>query len=578
MERAYKMAVGVYFAALLAFNAPRIIDPYICLGGMVNWIGPMRAVVEASGSEADRSHFRREGGIRNSVLGYNLLLRFIRWTGEPVRLAKAYSWGLILVGVIFLFRLARDIAGPAAGLVACVLFLHMPAHRDVMGGIPTTFSWPLLLAFLYYLRQQRHRAVLVCIGLCGLFYPPLVPGCAALYVLRRVRRDPDSGRPGLWLRDRRLWALGALLLGLFVLVVPWSMIFKEQARPELASYTERLARDAALENQLALIPEEGTGNEDYHWIQRHWAGHFVAAMGQPLQVRGFTVWGTEVPFSWRARYGPGLLLLAFLALLAWVGVRRAAAPRLVTELLLSSSALYLLAMLVAFWLYYPERYVEHTLPVASILLMSVVVARAVERLPKLARGAVPVVLCLAYLAGWGSGVDTGLGPEDDFRDAREVLGYLKGIPPRSTVASPLYLGDAVELFSDRESFLFCQEVTSLSHLLSGHDYRAMIGRMTALHQAYYARDAAAVLAFMRRFDVTYMLGRRAHFEPGFMNDPASRLCPHEIAAARKASAAGKAPAFLAAAPASVKVYSDDKGFFVITRSKLEAYLNKPGRR
>ncbi len=84
-------------------------------------------------------------------------------------------------------------------------------------------------------------------------------------------------------------ALAAVVLGIFVLVAPWSMLLGDGDRPQLATYTERLARDAALQNQLALIPEDGPGQEEYHWMQRHWAGHFIGALGQPFQVRGFSV-------------------------------------------------------------------------------------------------------------------------------------------------------------------------------------------------------------------------------------------------------------------------------------------------
>ena len=583
MSRILKAVIVVYMGVLLVAQVPEIVDPYTSREGMVNWIGPVRhggdIAYSDTMSEASRvSYFKRQG-LHWASPGHTLLVKIMRQTGDLVLWAKVIPWLLMPLVLFVLFRLGERLAGPVAGFFACLLYLHMPLLQSNLVAIPACFALPTLIAFLYFLQRDRPWSALACMAAGGVFYPSIVINCSALYVLR-LARDPDSGRIRLSLRDRRLWALGATLVALFIMIAPpwehtYHFIFDSGWAPSLVSYTEEILREARLQLGGPLPPTDGLVHHTFphELIMTRWARDIGTALMQPLALWGIPL----VPFP---RATPlslilgiqGLLVLGFLA---WIGPRRASPPRLVKDLLWTGLSLYMLAVVVFPYLFWPQRFVVFSLSMAVVLLAAVFAARAVEGLSGRKRQAAPLVLAAAFLLLFGSGIPLPFSWTEDYRPARRVLDHLKKTPQKSVVAGPLFLMDGVELISNRDTFLYCQEVIMTGHFITGSFYKTVRTRHQELLAAYYGTNPESILSFMDRHGIDYMVVNTEYFRRDFTGEyePPCTFLPSDMA---RPKIVQQGAYFLARPPAEVMTISSD-GYKVVSRTRLRAYLAKrPG--
>jgi len=487
--------------------------------------------------------------------------------GDPVRLGKAWAWVLLGVAMVFLWKLAVRLEGPACGFLAVVMFLHMPGLPLTLSGIPHTYAWPLLAAFLWFQEVERPRAAVVCVVLAGLFYPPLALLCCALFVVRRA--GLEGLRPVL--RDRHIWALAGAMAVTLVVIFPWDLLVSSGDRVTWLSYEGRFARDAAIESGEGLPPANLPLDEvelPFESVLEIAARDVMDPAGQPLMTSGDSLLTRST--RWSFRLAPALLALIVLCGAVFGGRRFARPPRIVVELLLVSTGVYLLAVLCALYLFVPDRYLRYSLPIASGLYLAVLGARAAARLPRKLQVIAVTGGVALYLLAMGTGIARDSEWSEDFGDAAGLMQFLAATAPDTRIAGPLSLMDAVELFADRETFAFCQEALSTTDGLDGPAYENLRGRVAALHGAYYAEQPQDVLEFMERSDVDLLVLRQGSFEVEWLRD-VHGTC--ELPANTAAALAARRPVFaLQALPLELMVYSDENGYQALSRERLDWYV------
>lgn len=572
----YLLLALLYAGGLFWANFEHLRERNIVSAGMVSWLYEARFKLGISSrASASPDGEGKQFGERNmisSARGYFVLL----WTAvglglDPILFTKGLAWVLLLVAVIYLFRLGHLLGGPGAALVACVLLLHAPYCRTV--GISVAFAYPLLCAFAYYLAAGKHRLLLVVLFLSGLFYVPVTVSCAALYGAHFVRRDPDSGRLVIGWRDRRLWHVAAVLLLLAPMVLPWSLSQSGNSVVSLTSYEQALDTGAPVDSGSLPGVDEGLYSPWMRsFILTYWAGHFVQALGQPLMVTGWPA----IPFlqadAWTTRLAGAVALMGLLALWIVAGSRRLHPPLIVGRLVVSSAALYLVAVVLFPLLYMPDRLVHSTLSLAAFIYLGTLVSRWSEPPAPPARRHWPLLVLVAYLLLFGTGIRGNMGPGDDFRPAARLLGHLAASARSTLVAGPLKLMDGVELLADRETFLFCQRVDN-SLLLGGDASSTAQRRLSALYQAYYATEGSHVLDFLRQHRVDLLVVDRHDFQGRTAAMPRDLCLGYHEEQMIRPLLEGSGPYFLAAPPAGAVEYKDPN-YLVISLEALERSLGK----
>ncbi|MDY6896774.1 MAG: hypothetical protein SWZ49_01680 [Cyanobacteriota bacterium] len=120
-------------------------------------------------------------------VGYSSLYRTISFFGiDPLFFNKLLPLilGLFTTGYCFGFSL-QIIPLPFTGFLSTLLLnQNIWIKDDLISATPRAFTYPLLLAFLYYLSRKSLLPCLATIILLGLFYPQTVFICAGILILR----------------------------------------------------------------------------------------------------------------------------------------------------------------------------------------------------------------------------------------------------------------------------------------------------------------------------------------------------------------------------------------------------------
>ncbi|MEL6458467.1 MAG: hypothetical protein AAFQ91_09480 [Cyanobacteria bacterium J06621_15] len=119
--------------------------------------------------------------------GYSNLYRIISFLGiDPLVFNKLLPLILGLFTTAYCFGLSLQIIPlPFTGFLSTLLLnQNIWIKDDLISATPRAFTYPFLLAFLYYLSRKSLLPCLATIVLLGLFYPQTVFICAGILILR----------------------------------------------------------------------------------------------------------------------------------------------------------------------------------------------------------------------------------------------------------------------------------------------------------------------------------------------------------------------------------------------------------
>jgi len=457
-----------------------------------------------------------------------------RWI-DPMAFTTLAPYGLLLLSVVAIGAAAWRLGGVVSAWASAVLVIGSGyALGRMADATPRAYAFPLLALVLVALVWGRPVALAALVVIATLVYPP-VAVCAglalALYLFVLPARD--RGAAAGWTPRRRLLCLAvtALLAGLAWLPV---------------SLRSRAYGPLITPNQTAEYPEAGPEGRLTTVADR------VPGPGLVVDVRRAVkkaLYGTGAPLvpparRWFERRGNGRwALLAALALAGWVaaGWHRAEARRAAP---FAAAALlgYLAASVAYPYLYFPERYLGYSIPVALSVVLPAGARVLVELLsaaigrPWIRRGAVRAlgavtVAALVALLGGRSTTDTGLtvrvDPNVAAYDAVAVLAGDALIAgwPRGALDNIPYL--------TRRQVLVSFEVHQPYHA----GYVATMRRRTeALIAAYFATTPDPIVALRDQLGATHLLVDLVHLaDPPRYFQPFDDTVRRAVAQARGAT-------------------------------------------
>jgi hypothetical protein len=430
---------------------------------------------------------------RNGALGWDAVCWLWTLFFDPVWLSKLAPFALFGVTLAYAFRLGRRFGGVGLACAFCLMITHTPFFwMTMVGGLPRSFAFPSVIAWLYYAACGRHRAALATLGCASLFYPPTFLVLAAAHGLWVVRR-----------RDR--WLPFALVCaGGAALYMPKAIANAREfgANP---GYREALAR-----------PDLGPGGCTPAWPLPPALDVLATQAIKPYRSMG----GQRIAvLRWPARkLGElfPLILLGGLMILLLVRGRAELASMLPSSLpllLAGGLSLYVIARVASFHLYYADRYSQSSVePTSALALPILLAATARFRLDRRWGGIAAALGTGAILFfAYGDGLVTGLNLMDERNFAPDVLRVLASQPRDAVIAAPMRLADSIPLAIHRRVYL---KEGAVATLPGGEKwYRELDHRLRAQFSAYYAADADAVADFARREHVDVMVVDARDFGP-----------------------------------------------------------------
>jgi hypothetical protein len=192
--------------------------------------------------------------------GYFILLRlWVGITGQTVSGMRLLALFIGLLGICWTFRLGRDLATPAVGLIAAILIAGSAIYVDYLHAIRMYSLLVALCAFTFWIyfrimakptRPTPLEWVAFFLGAAGLLYTHIF----AIFPLAAIAIDLAVRLVGRWRRDGltlhpkymgRFWgvALAGILAGLSFL--PWVGVITRGATV-IAAFTEKIDPASAM--------------------------------------------------------------------------------------------------------------------------------------------------------------------------------------------------------------------------------------------------------------------------------------------------------------------------------------------
>ncbi len=163
-------------------------------------------------------------------LGYGLIFYLFSFAIDHIWLSKLLVFFLMLLCVLFLFKLGANLDGPWTGLILSIFFsffiLASPRSISIATGVQRAFSVPLLVVFLYFLATERYAGAGAMIPVSALFYAPMLPLTALTYALSLIKGIRPSKLSLDLARHKLLPWLAGVFVAACLIALPLVVEFK----------------------------------------------------------------------------------------------------------------------------------------------------------------------------------------------------------------------------------------------------------------------------------------------------------------------------------------------------------------
>ncbi|MGB9294491.1 MAG: hypothetical protein WCB64_14365 [Desulfobaccales bacterium] len=407
------------------------------------------------------------------------------WVTDPISFSKFLPGLLFIFLALCLYRLGLGIGGRSLAWTMVAVYWFMPFFLDnLAGGLARAFAAPLLAFFWLCWQEERPWGIGAALLLQALFIPYIFITSALALALAWLAGRWGSLRPPPFPAQRAhffLLAAGAALVALM------NYSFDASGFGPLVSYAEMVNRpEFYAGGRYAILPVPSIFWElisPWGWIAPFRDLGLLAGIATCVVLAGATLWG-----------------LTRVAL-------RALAPRLqpLGYLLLAGLAVYCLARIFLLKLFIPDRYLIYILNLAYCLILALGLNALlkVEQWPRTL-----AVLVLAAAAGLGVWRLWNVGLKD-FAVYRPVYAALAATPKDAIIAGHPNLMDNVPTFARRRALV----TYKLAHPWSKGLWQKIKPRLEDLFAAYYAADPQEVIAFCRKYQVSFLVVDDRHFTP-----------------------------------------------------------------
>jgi hypothetical protein len=284
-----------------------------------------------------------------SPLGYKFVFWLFAKIGiQPLLLFKLLPTFLALIATSYLFLLfLRIFPLPAGAFVTTLIFNQSIWFKDdLVSGTPRAFIYPLLAAFLYYLSKRSLVPCLISLGLQGLFYPQLLFLEWAVLTVRLFRWKKLSWQ---FSQDKTdyLFLLSELIVGALALV-PFALNFSQ------------IGNSVTSEQMKQMLEFSAEGRMKYFGVNPL---QFLFGGGSGLH---FPIYPPTIWLS----IGLPILLRAKSSFIKFKSLDL----KILLELTFASLGMFVLAHLFLFKLYFPSRYISHSLRFIMAISAGIVVS------------------------------------------------------------------------------------------------------------------------------------------------------------------------------------------------------------
>ncbi|MCX5892946.1 MAG: hypothetical protein NTW80_08260, partial [Deltaproteobacteria bacterium] len=399
------------------------------------------------------------------------------WVADPITVSRILPGLLFIFLALCLYRMGLKLGGRRLAWATVAVYWLMPFFLDnLAGGLARAFGAPLLAFFWLSWQEDWPRGMGTALILQALFIPyvflisALAAGLAWLAGrIAKTAAPPFPARPTHFLLLAAGVVMGALMDFSYV---------KDGFGP-LVNYAEMLNRpEFYAGGRYTILPVPSIFWElisPWEWLAPFRDLGLAAALTVCVVLPAATLWGLA-RVSWRP-------LKPMLQPAVYLG--------------LASLILYFGARVFLLKLFIPDRYLIYTLNLAYCLILALGLHAALRmaRWPR-------TLAVLALLGAAALGVlrleNAGL---KDYAVYQPVYAALAATPKDALIAGHPNLMDNVPTFARRRALV----TYKLAHPWSKGYWQQIEPRLHDLFAAYYAADPQEVIAFCRKYGVSFLV-------------------------------------------------------------------------
>jgi len=420
---------------------------------------------------------------------------------NPVQFSKVLTVILFVITAGFLFGLGLGFRDRlTATLVVCVFFLFGGFMRKISGGLPMSFGFPLLAAYLFFLGRGQLWGAGVVILIESVINPYIFLLCLvthSIFLMHNHGRNffrlvvKSWGPPDPAFRPWSILAANTTVVAGVILMALKYVVYKSTAFGELVTRADMVGKieyTAAGRYELTPIPSV------FYELYRPWVFNLP-----------FREWG---PVAGWISVGI-LILLAGAALTRWNRTVDPGGFRVFAYLFPASLILYALSSILLTRLYIPRRYIEFSLNIFYCMAVAVCLRVFVERVG-LKRVAFPLLTAALVILAAVRLHNVGIF---DYSAKAGLYRFLESTPKSALMAGNPELMDDVPTFARRRAFVTFE----LSHTWYSRYWATIKKRTFDFFNAYYAGDPAQIHEFCRKNGINYLIVRESDFSDKRLN-------------------------------------------------------------
>lgn len=437
-------------------------------------------------------------------VGYSSLYRTISFFGiDPLFFNKLLPLILGLFTTAYCFGLSLQIIPlPFTAFLSTLLFnQNIWIKDDLISATPRAFTYPLLLAFLYYLSRKSLLPCVATIVLLGLFYPQTVFICAGILILRIWDWNSNSNNNNQKINHKFRFSPQKndyifCIIGLaaaFIVMLPYALKSSEFAPVITVAQAKQLpeflpgGRSTFFNNDILTYFLSGR------------SGIFAPTLFAPVTL----LFGFLLPLL--------MLFPAKFPLLKKVQKEIA----ILTQMLIASVAMFILAHILLFKLHLPSRYTGYSFRVILAISAAIVLTAIFEAIVSNFRGTnnIYVYIKRFFLLSFAGIITIALlfyypvfiqnFPKTVYKVGKysALYQFFQQQPKDILIASTVPETNNLPAFTQR-SILIGREYAIPYHLGYYNKFRQ---RVIDLTQAQYSDNLDDVKAFIQKYQVDFWL-------------------------------------------------------------------------
>lgn len=432
----------------------------------------------------------RPGALHDALINNDLIIKYMVLKDSPGHLYFYHIFGyiidpLLLTKILPFFlcafcaaaffywgRLIRNSEVGFIGAIFFIFYLWTSKFGFLSGGLPKAFAFPLLLLFIIFLLKNKWWGLVSVLILQVLFYPAIAIISLTIYFFVLL----DTPRPQF--RQVLIFvSISVFTLLLSLIIYKRSDIFLGQM---VNSYKD-----------MVRMPEFWAGGRDTLFTGN---------------IKDFLM-SEDASGIWISTAFPVLVSL-FLLSIFYLGRSFIQTPRIIFYIVLSGLVLFLAAWAFLFRLFFPGRYLEFTLPIFAILIIS----SAFEKLLSRFKSGFAKRVFLSFILIGAIFIHLPFLQKNLTDYKRPYFAFIRTLADRSLFAGHPCELDAIPSFT-KKRVLVQFEVSTAWY----KNYYAKIKERTYdFFKAYYASSLQDVEGFFNKHEVDYLIVNKAHFQEDYL--------------------------------------------------------------